>query len=67
MALANIAARQKKAVKKFMQEAQKNGMIDGVREDLVLENALQFLKDNAQVEETDPEPEHCDQHSPKAD
>jgi len=66
MALANIAARQKKAVKKFMQEAQKNGMIDGVREDLVLENALQFLKDNAQVEETDPEPEHCDQHSPKA-
>ncbi|GEP45029.1 trigger factor [Brevifollis gellanilyticus] len=65
MALSNIAARQKKPVKKFIQEAQKNGMIDGVREDLVIENALQFLKDNAQVEETDPEPEHCDTHSPK--
>jgi trigger factor len=65
MALANIAARQKKPVKKFVQEAQKNGMIDGVREDLVLENALQFLKDNAQVEETEPEAEHCDTHSPK--
>jgi trigger factor len=62
MALANISARQKKPVKKFMQEAQKNGMIDGVREDLLLENALQFLKDNAQVEETDPEPEQCDAH-----
>lgn len=62
VALANIAARQRKPVKKFIQEAQKNGMIDGVREDLLLENALQFLKDNAQVEETDPEPEHCDAH-----
>jgi trigger factor len=65
MALANIAARQKVPVKKFMQEAQKNGMVDGVREDLILENALQFLKDSAQVEETEPEAEHCDTHSPK--
>ncbi|MCA1964137.1 MAG: trigger factor [Prosthecobacter sp.] len=61
-ALANIAARQKKPVKHFMQEAYKNGMMNGVREDLLLENALQFLKDNAKVEETDPEPEYCDAH-----
>ncbi|SKA81982.1 trigger factor [Prosthecobacter debontii] len=63
-ALANMAARQKKPVKKFMSEAQKNGMIERMRDDLLLESALQFLKDNAQVEETDPEPEHCDTHSP---
>lgn len=63
-ALANLAARQKKPVKKFMSEAQKNGMVERMREDLLLENALQFLKDNAQVEETDPVPEHCDTHSP---
>lgn len=65
-ALANMAARQKKPVKKFMGEAQKNGMIERLRDDLLLESALQFLKDNAQVEETDPEPEHCDTHSPAA-
>jgi trigger factor len=64
-ALANLASRQKKAVKKFMAEAQQNGTVDRLREDLLLENALQFLKDNAQVEETDPEPEHCETHSPK--
>lgn len=64
-ALANLASRQKKAVKKFMSEAQKNGTVDRLREDLLLENALQFLKDNAIVEETDPEAEHCDTHSPK--
>ncbi len=65
-ALANMAARQKQAVKKFMSEAQKSGMIERVRDDLLLESALQFLKDNAQVEETDPEAEHCDTHSPAA-
>lgn len=65
-ALANMAARQKKQVKKFMAEAQKNGLIERLRDDLLLEQALQFLKDNAQVEETEPEAEHCDTHSPKA-
>jgi trigger factor len=64
-ALANMAARQKKPVKKFMAEAQKNGLIERMRDDLLLESAMQFLKDNALVEETDPEPEHCDTHSPK--
>lgn len=62
--LANMAARQKKPIKKFMSEAQKNGTIDRLREDLVLEAALQFVKDNAQVEETEPVAEHCDTHSP---
>ena len=65
-ALANMAARQKKPVKKFMAEAQKNGMIERMRDDLLLESALQFLKDNAQIEETEPEAEHCDTHSPAA-
>ena len=64
-ALANMAARQKKPVKKFMAEAQKNGLIERMRDDLLLESAMQFLKDNAQVEETEPVPEHCDTHSPK--
>lgn len=65
-ALANLAARQKKPIKKFIAEAHKSGMIDSLREDLLLQNAMQFLKDNAQVEETDPEPEVCDQHPPAA-
>jgi trigger factor len=65
-ALANMAARQNKPVKKFMAEAQKSGMIDHLRDNLLLESALQFLKDKAQVEETEPEPEHCDAHSPAA-
>jgi trigger factor len=64
-ALANLAARQKKPVKKFMAEAQKNGMIERMRDDLLLESAMQLLKDSAVVEETDPEAEHCDTHSPK--
>jgi trigger factor len=64
-ALANMAARQKKPVKKFMAEAQKNGLIERMRDDLLLESAMQFLKDNALVEETEPEPEHCDAHSAK--
>ena len=59
------AAPPKKPVKKFMAEAQKNGLIERMRDDLLLESAMQFLKDNALVEETDPEPEHCDTHSPK--
>lgn len=65
-ALANMAARQNKPVKKFMAEAQKSGLIERMRDDLLLESALQFLKDNAQIEETEPEAEHCDTHSPAA-
>jgi trigger factor len=45
-----------------MAEAQKNGVIDSIRSDLLLQEALEFLKANAVVEETDPEPEKCDTH-----
>lgn len=62
-AIANLAARQKMPIKKFLSEAKKSGLVDRVREDLLMDNALQFLKDNAAVEEIDPEPEHCEKHS----
>lgn len=61
-ALASWAARSGMPVKKFISEAQKSGLVDNLRADLLLQNALNFLKDNAAVEETDPEPEHCDTH-----
>ena len=63
MALAQIAERQKTPAKKFMAEAQKNGLIDNVRGDLLLQEAMEFLKSKAIVEETEPEAEHCDTHS----
>ncbi|MBL9132566.1 MAG: trigger factor [Verrucomicrobiaceae bacterium] len=62
MALSQIAERQRMPAKKFMAEAQKSGLIDNVRGDLLLQEALGFLKANATVEETDPEPEKCDVH-----
>lgn len=62
MALAQIAERQRMPAKKFMAEAQKNGLIDNVRGDLLLQEAMEFLKDKAVVEETEPEPEKCDAH-----
>lgn len=61
-AVANWAARSKMPVKKFISEAKKSGLIDRLQGDLLMENALSFLKDSATVEETDPEPEHCEQH-----
>jgi trigger factor len=66
-ALINMANRQKKPIKKFMAEAQKTGLVDRLRDDLLLEAAMEFIKDNAQVEETEPEAEHCDAHLPKAE
>ena len=63
VALAQIAERQNKPAKKFMAEAQKSGLIDNVRADLLLQEALEFLKDNATVEETEPEAEKCDTHN----
>ncbi len=62
MALAQLAERQKMPAKKFMAEAQKSGLIDNVRGDLLMQEALEFLKAKAAVEETDPEPEKCDVH-----
>lgn len=62
MTLAMIASRSGEPVKKFMAEAQKRGLVERVRDDLLIQNAVQFLKDNAAVEETDPEPELCETH-----
>ncbi len=59
MALARIAAQQRVTPKKLLADAKKSGLIERVREDLLLENALQFLKDSAAVEETEPEQEDC--------
>lgn len=58
-ALAQIAARQNLTPKKLMAEARKSDLINRLREDLLLENALQFLKSNAAVEEVEAEPEDC--------
>jgi trigger factor len=57
-----IEAGSAKELRKFMAEAQKSGLIDNVRGDLLLQEAMEFLKDKAVVEETDPEPEKCDVH-----
>ncbi len=62
MALAQLAERQKVPAKKFMADAQKSGLIDNVRGDLLLQEALEFLKDKAAVEETEPEGEKCEVH-----
>ncbi len=62
MTLAMIASRSQTPVKKFMADAQKNGTVERVRGDLLIQNALQFLKDNAEVEETEPEAEACETH-----
>lgn len=58
-ALAQIAYQQRITPKKLINDARKNGLIDRLREDLLLQNAVQFLKDNAVVEETEPEKEDC--------
>jgi trigger factor len=66
MALAQMAARSGMPVKKYLAQAQKEGVINSLRDDLLLQNAIEFLKDQAVVEETDPEAEHCETHSPAA-
>jgi trigger factor len=64
MALAQMAARSGMPVKKYLAQAQKEGVINSLRDDLLLQNAIEFLKDQAVVEETEPEAEHCETHSP---
>ncbi|MFZ4764878.1 MAG: trigger factor, partial [Roseimicrobium sp.] len=59
MALSRIAVQQKAAPKKFLAESRKNGLIDKLQDDILLDNALQFLKENAAVEETEPEKDDC--------
>lgn len=61
-ALANWAARSGMPVKKFLADAKKGSLIENLRGDLQLQNTLNFLKDNATIEETEPEPEHCEAH-----
>ena len=61
-ALKNLAARRGVPFKKFVAEARKSGWVENLSEDLLLQDALNFLKDNAAIEETDPEPEHCEHH-----
>lgn len=56
MALAQWAARSGKPAKKFMAEAKRDGLINRLMEDLRLQNALEFLKENAVIEEVEPEP-----------
>ena len=63
MALAQMAARSGMPVKKYLAQAQKEGVINSLRDDLLLQNAIEFLKDQAVVEETEPEAEHCETHS----
>ncbi len=57
--LAQIAMREKITPKKLMAEAKKNNLIERVSDDILLDNALQFLKQQAVVEETEPEKEDC--------
>ncbi|HSJ03439.1 MAG: trigger factor [Verrucomicrobium sp.] len=59
MALAQIAYRQKITPKKLLQDARKNNMIERLREDILLENAIKFLKDSAVIEEVEAEKEDC--------
>ncbi len=59
-AISNWAARSRMPVKKFVAQAQKNGLIDRLREDLRLQGAIDFLKSNAVVEEVEPTQEKHD-------
>lgn len=61
-ALAQIAVREKITAKKLMAEAQKTNLIERIRDDILLDNALEFLKANAAVEETEPEKDDCGHH-----
>jgi trigger factor len=49
--VATMAAQQRQQPKVFLKELQKRGLIDRIREDLLLEAALGFLKGHAVVEE----------------
>jgi trigger factor len=59
MALAQISMRQKISPKKLMADAKKNNLIERLQDDLLLENALNFLKQHAEVEEVEAEKEDC--------
>lgn len=58
-ALANISVQQNIPPKKLLADARKNGLIDRVRADLLIQNTVNLLKDQAVVEEVEPEKEDC--------
>jgi trigger factor len=58
-ALAQIAMRQKVTPKKLLADAKKNNLIERLQGDILMDNAVQFLKQSAQVEETDPVHDDC--------
>jgi trigger factor len=58
-ALAQIAMREQISPKKLMADAQKTNLIERVNDDLLLDNAIEFLKEHAVVEETEPEKDDC--------
>jgi trigger factor len=58
-AIARIASQQRVQPKKLLADGRKTGLIERLQEDILLENAVQFLKDNAAVEEVEPEKEDC--------
>ena len=59
MALAQLAMRQQVTPKKLLADAKRNNLIERLQDDILLDNAVQFLKQNATVEETEPEHEDC--------
>ncbi|WP_075089861.1 hypothetical protein [Verrucomicrobium spinosum] len=59
MALAQISMRQKVSPKKLLQDAKKNNLIERLREDILIENAIGFLKEHAVVEEVEANQEDC--------
>jgi trigger factor len=58
-ALAQIAMQERISPKKLLNDARKNGLIERLRADLLIQNSIQFLKDQAAVEEVEPEKEDC--------
>jgi trigger factor len=54
IALSNLAARSKQSPKKFMADAQRNGLINRLRDNLRIESAVDFLKQHAVIEDVDP-------------
>ncbi|TLD72740.1 trigger factor [Phragmitibacter flavus] len=58
-ALAQIAMQERIAPKKLLNDARKNGLIERLRADLLIQNSIQFLKEQAAIEEVEPEKEDC--------
>jgi trigger factor len=55
VALASLLQRSGESPKKFLAEAKKNNLFSRLRDDLLISNAIEFLKEQAVVEEVEPE------------